>query len=312
LELAERAGEKDYVVAKVLAGENMLDSILENLQKEGERYLQPRKSPVAKVDVGAYGFSFGLTFNEATERTFGFGVKLSMICDELAKRRKGILILVDEVQASGEQMRELAGAFQQLIGEGKDIAVAMAGLPGAISSVLNDDPLTFLNRANKTRLAQIADSEVGKYFYRAFRKVEKSIAPDVLETLVSATKGYPYLMQLIGFHALGYLGDDLVVDSTIAELAIRDAKQNLPDNVFRPSLRPLSKKDVEFLKALAKEGASGSTGSVTKRLKVSPAYTQQYRRRLKEADLINTEQRGWMRFTLPYLDEYLNGALTAP
>ena len=36
-------------------------------------------------------------------------------------------------------MRVLTTAYQHLVGEGRNVAIAMAGLPHAVSSVLNDE-----------------------------------------------------------------------------------------------------------------------------------------------------------------------------
>ena len=40
-------------------------------------------------------------------------------------------------------IRRLVIAYQELVGEGLDVALVMAGLPGAVSATLNDHVLTF-------------------------------------------------------------------------------------------------------------------------------------------------------------------------
>ena len=51
------------------------------------------------------------------------------------------------MQAANENLRQLVVAYQEMIGEGLDVSIVFAGLPAAISSMLNDHVLTFLNRA---------------------------------------------------------------------------------------------------------------------------------------------------------------------
>ena len=67
---------------------------------------------------------------------------MSLLCDKLAEKDKGALILIDEVRTP-VAMREVAASYQELVGDRKNIAIAMAGLPHAVPSVLNDSVLTF-------------------------------------------------------------------------------------------------------------------------------------------------------------------------
>jgi len=62
LELAERSKEYDFIVVRVVAGEAMLDEIIEGIQIAGERHTEGKKIPVKSVSAGALGFSVGLTF----------------------------------------------------------------------------------------------------------------------------------------------------------------------------------------------------------------------------------------------------------
>ena len=60
----------------------------------------------------------------------------------------------------------------------------MAGLPSSISSVLNDDVLTFLNRANKVYLEPLPYGETSAAYASEFARQGKKIAPDVLDEAV--------------------------------------------------------------------------------------------------------------------------------
>ena len=73
----------------------------------------------------------------------------------------GLLITVDEVHKHArEDMRDLATTFQHLVREDRNVALAMAGLPSAVSDLLNDDVLTFLRRATKEVLADVPLDDV--------------------------------------------------------------------------------------------------------------------------------------------------------
>jgi hypothetical protein len=309
LELAAQANERDYVVARVTANERMLVEIIQTIQADGEGYIPKKKKGIKGISAGALGFSFGLTFTDDTERKYGFRIKLSMLADALAEQGKGILILVDEVQASGEYMRELATTFQHLIGEEKNVVIAMAGLPHAISAVLNDEVLTFLNRANRVWLDFIPLPVIRLYYSKCFSRLDKDIEPSSLEKAVRATRGYPYLLQLVGYYILEYTDEAKEISAAIVDEAIETSRQALIENVHKTCLKPLSEKDLAFLEAMAKEGDESRMADIAKRLNASNSFAQQYRKRLIETGVVTSEKRGWLKFTIPYLGDYLRNSL---
>ena len=309
LEFAEIAEKKGYIVARVTANEDMLIEIIQTIQVNGEKYVKEPKTKVKSVSAGALGFSFGLTFTDETEKNFGFRIKLGMLCDRLSKYGKGILILVDEVQSNTPEMRNLATTYQHLIGEEKNIAIAMAGLPSSMSAVLNDDILTFLNRAHKVYLEPLPLNEVSVYYAEQFQKQGKFISPPDLETAVVATRGYPYLFQLIGYYILEYVKNADVITTEIVSFAITGSKREMVDSIFVPSLKPLSPGDMNFLHAMAIDHSDSRTKDIIKRLNASQANVQKYRTRLIKAGIIAPVRRGELTFILPFLGEYLRGEL---
>ena len=228
--------------------------------------------------------------------------------DELEKHGKGVLILVDEVQPNTEQMRSLAATYQHLIGDGKNLAIVMAGLSGSISNVLNDKILTFLNRAQKIYLEPRPYGDVSVAYAKEFAKQGKSISTDRLDRAVKATRGYPYLYQLIGYYILGYAGDKSEIGPEIVEQAVETSKREMIESVFTAVLAPLSRKDVEFLKAMSEDHEASRISEIAARLKVGYPYAQKYRTRLLQAGIITPVGRGVLAFDIPYLGEYLRGA----
>jgi hypothetical protein len=204
-------------------------------------------------------------------------------------------------------MRSLATTYQHLIGEGKNIAIVMAGLPGAISNVLNDKILTFLNRAQKVYLEPLPYGEVSVAYANEFAKQGKTLDPDSLELAVKATKGYPYLYQLIGYYILGYAQDKDKIESAIVKQAIETSKHEMTESIFEAVLAPLSGKDIEFLRAMSEDRDVSQISIIADRLKVDYPFAQKYRTRLIQAGVITPAGRGVLAFNIPYLGEYLRG-----
>lgn len=304
LELSDRATKAGYVVARVTAHEGMPKAIIEQFQLNGSEYFKDERRKMTGMTAGALGFSFGLTFSETAERQYGFRSKMSLLCDRLAEKDKGALILIDEVRTSAA-MREVAAAYQELVGDHKNIAIAMAGLPHAVSSILNDSVLTFLNRATKVELGTISINTIKAYYERSFSTIGISVTDEILDRAATATHGFPYLMQLIGYYMIQYVEVGGSVTNAIMDKVEKAAMNDLEDNVFKPILAPLSNNDRIFLKALASCGGTATTSNLQAVLGEKGPAIQPYRRRLMEAGIIEAPRRGELVFAVPYLSEYL-------
>ena len=304
LELSDRAAKAGYVVARVTAHEGMPKAIIEQFQLNGSSFFNDEKRKLTGVTAGALGFTFGLTFSEAAERQYGFRSKMSLLCDKLAEKGKGALILIDEVRTSAA-MREVAAAYQELVGDRKNIAIAMAGLPHAISGVLNDSVLTFLNRASKVELGTISTNLIRAYYERAFKSVDLEASDEILDRSAQATRGFPYLMQLIGYYIIQYTEEGGTIDGAIIDKAEKAAMGDMDDNVFKPILSPLSDNDKIFLKAMARCGGIVTTAKLQTTLGKKGPAIQPYRKRLLEAGIIEAPRRGELVFAVPYLEDYL-------
>ena len=304
LELSDRAQKEGYVVARVTAHEGMPQAIIEQFQLNGSRYFDNEKRKLTGVTAGALGFSFGLTFSEAAERQYGFRSKMSLLCDKLAEKGMGALILIDEVRTSSA-MREVASAYQELVGDRKNVAIAMAGLPHAVSNLLNDSVLTFLNRATRVELGLISTNLIRAYYEKAFKSIKIEASDDILDRAALATRGFPYLMQLIGYYVIQYTPKHGVVTDAVMDKAEKAALGDMEKNVFEPIVNPLSDNDRIFLRALSNCGGTVTTAKLQAELGKKGPAIQPYRKRLIEAGIIESPRRGELVFAVPYLSEYL-------
>ena len=219
-----------------------------------------------------------------------------------------MLILIDEVQANSEHIRQLVIAYQELIGQGADLALSIAGLPGAISATLNDHVLTFLNRATKVRLAPILIGEIDAFFEASFRKLGLSISPALRRVAAESTLGSPYLLQLVGHYLClrGQPGTELGREEVDAALAL--SRSDFETDICRTTLNALSEVDVNFLVSMSEDQVSSRISDIAARLGVSRDYAQKYRKRLIDAGVIQPAGRGRLSFSVPYLAHYLRAS----
>ena len=276
--------------------------VVEKIQEDGERVLKSKHGSLSGGSVGVLGFSVGLQFSKEVQETKSPQYKLTQLARLLSSRGKGLLILVDEVQANSASLKQLIIQYQELMGEGLNVAIAMAGLPASVSSVLNDKVLTFLNRAKKNTLGASKISDVDAYFDQAFVKCDIQITQEQRRFAAKRTEGSPYLMQLIGHNILksARMGLD---DSSLSN-AISMAEDDFKNDVCETTLAALSAKDVEFLKAMCNEPIS-KLSDIASRLNVSTDYAQKYRKRLINSGIIEAASRGSVKFAVPLLGEYL-------
>lgn len=308
-ELAERAADAGFVVATpTIASEGMLERIVEKIQDAGESSLGKRKAYLAGGSVGALGFSAGLQFTREVQESKSFQHKLTQLARVLTKQGKGVLILVDELQANSSEVRQLVIAYQELVGEGLNIGMVMAGLPGAVSATLNDKVLTFLNRARKTELGPLPFAEVDAFYKDSFEQLGLRLTSDLRRAASRAVEGSPYLLQLIGYNMALYSSEDGTLDEDAVEEALRTAREDYENDVCRTTLNALSERDVDFLRAMVEAGLPARISDVAEIMGETSDYAQKYRRRLMDSGIIESPERGKVVFAVPYLEGYLRGA----
>ena len=186
----------------------------------------------------------------------------------------------------------------------------MAGLPGAVSATLNDRVLTFLNRARKVTLEPLSVGDVDTYYQRAFEELGLDIPGDLRLDAARATQGSPYMLQLIGYNIANRCQAGERVTQEQVDGAIEASKVDFENDVCETTLAARSDQDVAFLVAMAddEDGAS-RISDVAERMSVTPDYAQKYRRRLIDAGVIEQARRGYVRFAVPYMLDYLRSQL---
>lgn len=220
----------------------------------------------------------------------------------------GILITLDEVQdASLEETRELAVAIQHVIREDGDIAFAFAGLPSMVEGVVNSESLTFLRRATPFVLGPLETYQVFDSLGDTFRDAGMKVDDGVVDLLAQAAGGYPFMVQLVGYHAW-----QQVVRRKATRVAVEDAtrgiavaRRRFDETVIEPVLHRMPPMQVRYLLAMSEDDGDSSTGEVAARLGRCPSEAGVYRGRLLAASVIDAGAWGKVRFAIPYLREYL-------
>jgi hypothetical protein len=217
------------------------------------------------------------------------------------------VLTVDEVHGGDpEELRELGTTIQHCFREQRPMAFAAAGLPAAVQErLLNDRVLTFLRRADRHHLGAVAPDEVRIALDEPIRGAGKTVDADALDVAAAATRGYPFMIQMVGWQLWRLAGkaDRITIDTV--QRAVPVAIRRMGELIHEPALSDLSRGDQRFLAAMAVDDGPSRTGEIARRLGVDDAWASQYRRRLIDAELVRPVRRGEFDFELPYLREYL-------
>lgn len=257
--------------------------------------------------IGAAGFSITSQLPPAQQLSWRqLGEQLLQILEE---KRTGLVITLDEVHgASRDELAQLAAFVQHFIRQGLPIALLFAGLPAAVSDLLNEGVATFLRRADRIDLHAAAVREVEDSYLETFASLDFAISPKLMRRAAESTGGYPFLIQLVGYH-LWQLAESKEAPLARAEvdLAVAAAHRKNTRVVLAAALATASPKDIEFLQAMAEDDGRSSTADIGRRLGDAKNTIGNYRARLIDAGLVQPAGRGLLEFAIPGLREYVDG-----
>lgn len=297
--LADIARGCGWICASVSAVPGMLEDIYQQSLSDGAHLVDVDSLKVTSASVGPIGASW------KEERPYepNWRTRMDAILDQLASKETGLLILVDEVKASDE-MVQLVSIYQHFVGEGRKVALFMAGLPHDASILLSHDDVSFLRRASYHHLGNVTVTEAAVAMRRTIEDFQRSIDEDALAFAAEASNGYPYLMQLIGFRMWA-------IDPSKERITLKDAEDGVllafdefEHGVLQASYRELSAGDLAFLEAMTVDEGMSSLRDIASRMGVSSGYASKYRKRLMEKGILAEPRKGYVELELPGLKEY--------
>ncbi|MDK8870263.1 ATP-binding protein [Corynebacterium macclintockiae] len=282
-------------------------SLLQDLSDEPKQRLSGIKLPYLGFDTEAIpSFSPTPTLRSILEELFDRQAELDT---RLGQEPVGLLITLDELHyAHMDEIIEFGTTIQHLVRENREIAIAMAGIPGAVKPLLAADegrnPVTFLRRANKIETGMVPIEEVRTALDKTTEQVGISWTPQALDHATKATGGYPFMIQLVGQHAFrNYTGN--TIDEEAVSRGIGDARRKLGQLVHEPSIADLSEVDRTFLIAMSTDDGPSRMSDIAARMGVDAQYAGNYRKRLIDAEMIRPTAHGFVDYELPYMREYL-------
>ena len=281
-EIARRLREKEnWVVIELNPSTDLLQAMLAKLNSN-KVCAAIIKS--AKIDLSFFGFGVAI---EGVPAITDAETAIITILEKMKKSGKRLLVTIDEV-TNNDFMKVFAGSFQIFVRQDLPVFLLATGLYENIDELQNEKNLTFLYRAPKIQLKQLAIINKYKNIFGTDR--------DTAEKMAELTKGYPFAFQVLGYLTWNHSGH--------YEVVIDEYEQYLSEFVYDKIWSELSQKDRIVARGIA-ETESGKIKEIREHLGMETNEFNPYRKRLIKKGIVSGETRGYVFFTLPLFERYV-------
>lgn len=257
--------------------------------------------PNISADLAAAGIGLGSSYDPHADLSRRLPHLLAALAAQLHADGTGIVLTIDELHSGdGDELRTLGVAIQDVTRVRRlPLAFVGAGLPLLEDTLLADAAVTFLQRCARYEVGDLDPHETWVALAEPVRELGGSMTPEAVEHAVEASQGYPFLIQLVGFHAWEAAAQP-TVEVTLDDMAVgvEAASLQIGRLVIAPLWRDLAHGSRRFLAAMAIDDRPSRTADIAARLEVSTAYAGVYRSRLMKAGLVASAGRGTIDFAL--------------
>lgn len=303
--LTTEAQQLGWITASVTAIPGMLEDILQRISEQSAHLLDKASSKkVTSIELAHIG---SISWENMPEEELNWRSKMNALLDQLKDTSAGVLITVDEVDPSLEEMVRLAVTYQHFIRENRNVALLMAGLPHNVSLLLSGQSTSFLRRAFRHDLSSIPSSDIEDAFRITFQQNGKKIDEEALSMAIDAIGGFPFMFQLVGYRTWNAACDSDFVEREHIETGVRLAKSDFRRQILDATYSELSENDIDFLKAMLIDEEKSIAADIASRLGKPSGHVSTYKKRLLEAGVIEEGIRGSLHFSLPGFRDYLLG-----
>lgn len=268
---------------------------------------------VSSAQVSVLGSGAGVSFQAPEHRELSVHTRMLDAMEHLADRAqrnaRGVLITIDEFHnANIAALRDFAHALQDVAKiDGKPVMLVGAGLPSMEETALADPGMTFFQRIARTQLDPLSPEESAEALRAPIVAAGGMIGDEALTTAAAATSGYPFMVQLVGYHSWEHCADPggaITPDDVRA--AIGAATSDMEVQVFAPMVRDLSDTDRLVLEAMSAFDISEiRLSDLARATGRTSNYLSVYVERLREAGVIDRPARGRVRFTHRTMRDWL-------
>ncbi len=268
---------------------------------------------LSSAQISVLGSGAGVSFS--TPESEGLSVHTRMLtamerlADQASRNSMGVLITIDELHnANIAALREFAHALQDVAKiDGKPVMFVGAGLASMEETALADPGMTFFQRIARTQLDPLTLAESIEALRTPIKAAGGTIDEAALAEAATATSGYPFMVQLVGYHSWHHCASPgSAVTSADVQAGITAAAKDMETQVFAPIVRDLSATDRLVLTAMsAFEGPEIKLRDLPRVVGKPSNYLSVYIERLVGAGVIHRPSKGRLRFVHATMRDWL-------
>ena len=243
----------------------------------------------ASLNLSAFGIGLNLTKKSPITNQ---DVALEMIMDEIQKKGRRVLLLIDEVRKTSA-MIDFIQEFQILIRKEYPIYLIIAGLYDDVDDIENTDGLTFFLRAERYEMKPLNTTIIREDYKKTI-----GLDHDTADKLALMTKGYAFAYQVFG----KYMWD--MEEKSISDAFLARVDDVLSERVYEKIWSELSKKDKWYMRYIIKKDSM----QVSELLELTKSKHNEWsvpRKHLIEKGIIDGKERGIITIRLPRFKEFV-------
>lgn len=307
-EIAEADG---WVVVRESAGRGFLDRLLNSKLPRLLDELRPERPVLGSVTIGGGPVPASVTIAERgrSPRARGILEYIAEICEALGPSR-GLLFAIDEVNSgSRAELEEFASAYQEAVGNNRMTAgLVMCGVQSALRRMLSgQSAMSFLARSRRLDIGILSYPVAIDAFQRTIElRGTKTADAEALSALAAVSKGYPYLIQEVGYLAWDARPDAASITADDVKQIASAAIAAMNTSVLSVIMRDIRGRYRRALSLVARNPAIRAS-EIAAKLEIAPTAMGDIYQRLIDSGLVvrDADQRGVVRITIPYLESYL-------
>lgn len=309
--IQEMAEAEGWVVIRVVAGRGFLRRLLNSQLPQVRAELRPPRDVTASVTLGGGPVPASVTVSEQPHGTAeptldGY---IAEICAALGPTR-GLLFAVDEVNsATRAELEEFAAAYQTAVGNNRlNAGLVLCGVQSGLRKMLSgQSAVSFLARSRRLDIGILSYPVAIEAFQQTLAvRGTRTADDDALVAMAALSKGYPYLIQEVG-----YLAWDVRPDAD--SISVDDVRAIAPQAIAAMNTSVLSVivRDIRgrYRRALGLIASNPGirTTELAARLEIPATAMGDVHQRLLEAGLVvrDPNRTGVVRIAVPYLADYL-------
>lgn len=280
--------------------------------KRGLRVLKSFLSAV-KVTYGEAALALDIDSEPGTADTGNLDIDLPDLLAAVGRaanaRNSQIVVIIDELQyLSARDFGALIMALHRCVQEQLPVLLIAAGLPHLVG--LAGQAKSYAERMfDFPELGALSRDDADLAIVMPAQAQDVDVTPDALDTIYETTMGYPYFLQEWAYHAWN-VSPGPVISRNDVQAAARRAEQQLDASFFRVRFDRLTKREKNYLRAMASlDGPTATASEIAAVLGVKAQSLAPMRSGLIIKGMIYAPSRGGTAFTVPMFDDFLRRSM---